>query len=266
MKVKNKIIALLFFFILPCFANTEIQQPFLLSVSGSGGASLNEGFFYLINPALLSFQKKKKIGLSYSFLNKNHIGVMSLMDPRIQVPVAITYQRKWLESFRKGVHNQIFFSSSFKVSPFVSLGFNVKRNLYAPYVGNGSLGSFIKLNSNLGMSLVIDNLLKEKNKNVRLLTIAGAYSWRNFFSIQADLSKSAQKFWILKGGLESFFHSFFSFQVGGVAFLKELYWKEVEKYLFSGAINFHSPRFKLQYALQSDTKEYQHGFTLGISF
>ena len=266
MKVKNKIIALLFFFTLPCFANTEIQQPFFLSVSGSGGASLNEGFSYLINPALLSFQKRKKIGLSYSFLNKNHIGMVSLMDHRVRLPVAVTYQRKWLESLKKGVQNQLFFSSSFKISPFISLGVNFKRNLQAPYFGNGSLGSFIKLSSHLGMSLFIDNILKEQNKNLRLLTIAGAYRWKNFFSIQTDLSKSAQKFWILRGGVESFFQSFFSVQVGAVAFLKELDWQELEKHFFSGGLTFHSPRLKLQYALQSDTKDYQHSFTLGLSF
>lgn len=253
------------FLSLPCFSKEKsLQHPFFLSVSGSGGARLNEDFSYLINPALLAFQKRKKIGLSYSFKNKNQTAVLSVADNKITLPVALSYQRWWSDSFQKGTQNKLFLSSSFKLYPFFSLGLNIERSLQAPYFGNGSLGSFLRLSPQFGLALFLDNILKEKDKNLRLLTFSGSYLWKGFFSIQSDLSRSAQKEWILRGGLESLFHPLFSFQLGGMAFMKELSRTAVENYLLSGGLSFHSPKFTFQYGLQTDSKNEQHSLSLLI--
>ena len=255
---------LILFLNLPCLADSqeeELQHPFFLSLSGSGGASLNENFSYLINPSLLAFHKRKKIGLSYSFKNKYQTAVFSIVDNKVKLPVALTYQRWWSDSFRKGTENKFLLSSGFKLYKFLSLGFNIEKSLESHFPGNASIGSFIKLSPHFGIALFLDKVFKEKNKNRRLLTLSSSYQWKKFFSIQSDLSKSAEKKWLLKGGFESFFHPLFSFQVGGMAFMSELDFQEVEKYLLSGGLSFHSPKFVCQYGLQTNSKDYQHSFT-----
>lgn len=251
-----------------CFANSQedkLQHPFFLSVSGSGGASLNEDFSYLINPALLAFHQRKKIGLSYSFKNESQTGVLSLVDNRVKLPVALTYQRWWSDSVTKAGKNKLFLSSGLKLSNFFSLGFNIERKIEKTteslFFGNASIGSFLKLSPQFGMALILDKVLKEEDQNLKLLTVSGSYLWKNFFSIQTDLTRSAQKNWTVKGGLESLFHPLFSFQLGGIAFMKELNLKEMESYLFSGGLSFHSPKFSFQYGLQTDSKNYQHSLT-----
>ena len=245
------------------FANSEdsLQHPFFLSTSGSGGANLNEGFSYLINPSLLAFHKKKKAGLSYSFKNKDQTMVLSLVDNKVRLPLALTYQRWWSDSFRKGTQNKLFLSSGFKLSPYLSLGLGVERKFQSSYFGNINLGSFLRLSSRFGIALFLDKILKEKDQNLKLLTVSGSYRWKNFFSIQSDLSRSAQKEWILKGGFESLFHPLFSFQLGGLAFMEKLQLQKWERSLLSGGLSFHSPKFVLQYGLQTDSKTYQHSLT-----
>ena len=263
------LITILFF---PClffnassFANSEkdkLQHPFFLSVSGSGGAALNENFSYLINPSLLAFHKRKKAGFSYSFRSKNQTAVFSIVDNKIKLPVALTYQRWWYDSFKNGKQNKLFFSSGFKLTPYLSLGFNVERSLESPFSGNAGIGSFLRLSSQVGIALFLDKALIEKDQNLRVLTVAGSYRWKNFFSIQSDLSKSARDDWILKGGIESLFHPLLSFQLGGLAYMKELNFQEVKRYLLSvWGLSFFSPKFVLKYGLQSDSKSYQHSFT-----
>ena len=262
------LIAILFFsclfFNAPSFADSEkdkLQHPFFLSVSGSGGASLSENLSYLINPSLLAFYKRKKAGLAYSFKNKNQTAVLSLVDNKINLPVALTYQRWWYDSFKNGTQNKLFLSSGFKLTPYLSLGFNVEKNLESPFSKNVGIGSFLRLNSQIGLALFLDKALIEKDQNLRVLNVSGSYRWKNFFSIQSDLSKSAKKDWILRGGVESLFHPLFSFQLGGLAYMEELNFQEVKSYLLSGGLSFLSPKFVLKYGLQSDSKNYQHSFT-----
>jgi len=256
-----------FFFVCLSFsflAHSEkqnLQHPFFLSVSGSGGASLSEDFSYLINPALLAFHKKKLVGAAYSFKDKDQTLVFSIGDNKTKIPLALTYQRWWSDSFQKGTKNTIFFSSGFKLTNYFSLGFNIESNTESSVKGNFSLGSFLRLNSQFGLAVFVDKALKEKENNLRVLTLSSSYHWKNFFSLYSDLSRSARKDWILKAGLESLFHPLFSFQLGGLAFMKDLKFKETQSYLLSGGLSFLSPKFVLKYGLQTDTTKHQHSVT-----
>ncbi|MBC6414907.1 MAG: hypothetical protein GDA46_00725 [Bdellovibrionales bacterium] len=251
-----------------CFANKGedvLSHPLFLSVSGSGGARINEDDSYLINPALLAFHKKKKLTFSYSFKKNQQIALLSVVDNKRLFPMAISYQRFWSHSFQEGAENVIFFSSSFKTSPFLSFGLNIERNLN-PFFWNASIGSFLRFNSHFSGAVFLDKILIEKGKNLRTLSFATFYRWRNFFSIQGDLSRSARKEWIFKTAVESLFYSFFSVQLGTLLVMKDRDQK-IQRRVISGGINFYSPRFLLKYGLQQSTqKSYQHGLTLLIRF
>ena len=250
-----------------CWAEQKQQEtlfhPVFLSVSGSGGASFHEDFSYLINPALLIFHKRKKGALSYSFKGGRQTALLSVVDSKVKLPIAVTYQRWWVNSFTTGAQNKFFFTSGFKILPFLSLGFNVERDLNSS-LWNSGFGSFFKLSSQISAAVFVDKMFREKNKNLRLFTFAGFYHWKNFFSAQADLSRSARKQWILKTAVKSLFHPLFSIQLGGLAVMKQLDFQKPQKHFISGGLNFYTSYFVLGYGLQTDWKEYQHSWTVLI--
>ena len=252
-----------------CWAEKARQDalfhPVFLSVSGSGGASFHEDFSYLINPALLIFHKKKKGVLSYSFKGKQQTALLSIVDHKVKIPIALTYQRWWADSFITGAQNKFFFTSGFKILPFLSLGFNVERDLNSS-LWNSGLGSFFKLSSQFSVAVFLDKMFIEKKKNLRVFTFAGFYRWKNFFSAQADLSRSARKQWILKAAVKSLFHPVFSVQLGGLAVMEQLNFQKPQKQFISGGLNFHTPYFLLGYGLQTDREEYQHSWSVLIRY
>ena len=241
-------------------AQEEFSHPFFLSQSGSGGASLREDMSYLLNPATIAFQKKMKGAVSYSFRDNQQTALASFLDLQTKIPLAVTYQRSWTDSFIKKGKNKVVFSSGFKISPFFSLGLNVKRDL-KPSLWNAGLGSLFKLSPNLSLALFMDNILKE-DENQRVVTLAFYHRWKNFFSTQLDASKSAEKKWIFKGAVQSLFHPLFSLQLGGLIYFSEHDFQKIGQELLSGGISFHSPKILLEYGIQSNWKIHQHSLTL----
>ena len=152
-----------FFFLLlvslacPFFSQAELSSPFLLSQGGSGGASLKEDFSYLINPATMGFQNKTKGALVYSFKSKNfkpdrQTAFFSFLDLKTKIPLAVTYQRTWTDSFQKSETDTMFVSSGFKVAPYLSIGLTVEKGLNKSS-WNGGFGSVLKIGNQTSMAL-----------------------------------------------------------------------------------------------------------------
>ena len=256
-------LALCFLFCLTAVAEeAEFSHPFFLSQGGSGGASLREDMSYLLNPALLAFQTKAKAGISYSFKQKQKTVIASALDLKSKLPVALTYQRSWSESFRKSQENNLFVHSGFRLSPSLSLGFSVLRELKLSH-WNFNLAGVFRVSSNLALSLFLDKVLEEEIKNQRVLSLALYHHWKRFFSTQIDFSRTEQRTWILRGGFKSLFHPLFSLQLGGRAYFKDdNLFKKIEKSFLSGGLSFHSPKLLLEYGIEADKKIYQHSITL----
>lgn len=249
-----------------CFSSIaeeiEFSHPFFLSQGGSGGASLREDMSYLLNPALLAFQTRTKGAVSYSFKQKQKTAMLSVLDLKNKLPVAVTYQRLWTQSFKNSRQNNLFIHSGFKILPSFSLGFSVQKELKLSQ-WNVNLAGTLRLNSNLALAIFLDKILEEEIKNQRVLSAAFYHRWKSFFSTQVDLSRTEEKAWILKGGLRSFFHPLISGQLGGrVYFEEDEAFRKIEKSFLSGGISFHSPKLLLEYGIEADKKIYQHSLTL----
>ena len=256
---KNLFICFLF-----CLTVTaeELSHPFFLSQGGSGGASLREDASYLLNPALLGFQRRTKGVVSYSFRERQQTVAASFLDLKTKLPMSITYQRTWSKSFRQSEENNLFIHSGFRVSPYLSLGLSVQRELKLSH-WNFNLASVLRLSSDLGLAVFLDKVLKEEKAKQRVLTTALYHRWKNFFSTQVDFSRTEQKTWILRGGLRSLFHPFFSLQLGGRAYFKDdTAFQKIEQGFLSGGVSFHSPRLLLEYGIETNQKIYQHSITL----
>lgn len=235
----------------------ELSSPLFLSQGGAGGASLQEDFSYLINPATMGFQKRTKGVIAYSFKKHNHRAVLSFLDMKTRFPLALTYRRSWAHSFSKSKKELMTFSSGLKVSPYLSFGFNVEKELN-PSVWNGGLGSVFRMGNQLSMALFLNNILRKENKNQRILSLAFYYNWKHFLSAKADISKSARQEWIFRGGFESLFKNFLSVRLGGTWFQKAEYG------LISGGLAFHSSRLFLEYSVETDQKTYQQAVILSL--
>ena len=250
----------LLIFVCPFFSQAELSSPVLLSQGGAGGASLKEDFSYLINPATMGFQKKTKGALAYSFKSNNlkpnkQLALFSFLDLKTKVPLAITYQRTWTDSFKKSETNKMLFSSGFRVAPYLSIGLTVEKELKKSS-WNGGLGSVFKFGNQTSMALFLNQILKKENKNQRALSLAFYHYWKPFFSTQLDITKTAHRKWIFRGGLESFFQKFLSVRLGGT------WLQKTQRGLISGGLAFHSPKLRLEYGIEKDEKQYQHAVLL----
>ena len=253
-----KIFPALFFLALPLTSPAEeLSAPLFLSQGGAGGASLKEDFSYLINPATIGFQKKIKTVVSYSFKQKKQTALFSFLDLKTKFPLAFTYQRFWSNSFNKSEKDKMLLSSGFKISPYLSLGVTVEKEL-KPSVWNGNLGSVLRLSNQLSTALFINQVLKKENKNQRALSIAFYYNWKHFFSTRLDITKPAGKEWIVKGGFESVFQNFLSVRIGGTWF------HTTQNGLISGGLAFYSPKLLLEYSVETDQKTYQQAVVLSL--
>ena len=240
----------------------ELSHPFFLSQGGSGGASLREDMSYLLNPALLGFQRRTKGAVSYSFKRKQQSTAVSFLDLKSKLPVAFSYQRDWTDSFRNSTKNNFFIHSGLRLSSSLALGAGIQKELKLSY-WNFNLGSVLKLSPELSLALFLDKVLKEERAKQRVLTVALYHHWRSFFSTQIDFSRTEQRTWILKGGLRSLFNPFFSLQLGGRAYFEdETAFRKIKKSFLSGGVSFHSPKFLLEYGAETDHKTYQHSITL----
>ena len=244
------------------FSQAELSSPFFLSQGGSGGASLKEDFSYLINPATMGFQKKTKGALTYSFKSTNftpkkQTALLSFLDLKTKMPLAITYQRTWTDSFKKSEADTMFVSSGFRVTPYLSIGLTIEKELKNSS-WNGGIGSILKFGNQTSMALFLNQILKKENKNQRALSLAFYHYWKPFFSTQLDITKTAHRKWIFRGGLESFFQNFFSIRLGGAWFQK------TQRGLISGGLAFHSPKLRLEYSIEieRDEKQFQHAIVL----
>ena len=261
-KVFKNILAVSALCLIPCQALSQPENkshfpPFF--ISQSGGAGLKEDLSYIINPALLGFHRKSKVALSYSLQNKRQTGMISVLDLKTSLPIAVSYQRTWLDSFNTPQISYWFFNSGFRLSPFSSIGASVKKDLLSS-AWNFNLGSLLKVSSNFAFGLYADNLLKESNKNLKSLSLAGFYEWKKFFLTHVDLSRS-QKEWIVKGAFQSLFHPFFSVKLGAFATLSEMNWNTVKRQVLSGGLSFNSPKFILEYGIQKEKLSYQHSLS-----
>ena len=237
----------------------NLSHPFFLSQAGSGGASLREDMSYLINPSLLGFQKRTKGAISYSFKKKQQSAIASFLDLQTKLPMAISYQRLWSHSFKESAKDQFFVHSGFRVSPYFSLGARAQRGIKQSDWNFGLAGT-LRLNSTLALALFLDEFLDYRE---RILSVALYHQWRRFFSTQIDLSRTEQKIWILKGGLRSLFHPYFSVQLGGRTYFEDnKLFNKIEEAFLSAGLSFHSPRLVLEYGLETNQKNYQHSLTL----
>ena len=240
----------------------ELTPPFFLSQGGSGGANLREDASYLLNPALLGFHRKTKGAVAYSFREKQQTVVVSFLDLKTKLPIALTYQRAWSKSFRQSEENSLFIHSGLRVSPHLSLGVSVHKELKLSY-WNFNLAGALRLSPHLGLAVFLDKVLEREKAKQRVLTTALYHSWKNFFSTQVDFSRTEQRTWILKGGLTSLFHPFFSVKLGGrVYFEDDTAFRKIEQGFLSGGVSFHSPKLLLEYGIETSQKIYQHSINL----
>ena len=249
-----------FFFLLilyPTYSFSKTSHPLFLSQAGAGGASLQEDFSFLLNPATISLQKKNKGALAYTFKDKKQKAFFSFADIKTKIPLAVSYQREWSQSFKRSETETLFLSSGFKLAPYFGLGASIEKNLKKS-VWNGSLGSIIQLGSQFSTGLFLKDVLKRDKQNKRSLSLALYYSWRNFISAKIDVSKNNKKNYIYRGAVESFLKKFLSLRLGMSWFEKD------QKGLFSGGIAFQSPKFVLEYSLETNQKmdSYQQGFVV----
>ena len=266
MKFKSLVFSLLFGILYPavCGAKEE-PNPFLplfIGQSGTGGASLQEDLSYIINPASLGFHKKSKLALHYSLQNQSHNAILSVLDLKTSIPIAVNYQRTWDKSFNKPEKSYWFFNSGFRLSSFASLGASVQKDLLSSD-WNFNIGSLLKINSNLAIGLYMDKLLKEENKNLQSLSLAGYYRWKKFFLTQVDISRSHRE-WIVKASVQSLFHPLFALRLGGFTSMETWDWSTRDKQALSGALSFNSPKVNLEYGMQKNPSNYQHSLSLMI--
>lgn len=240
-----------------------LSSPLFLSQGGAGGASLSEDFSYLINPATIGFQNKTKAAMAASLKKQEKTLLLSFLDLNTRWPMAITYQRDWSNSFQNHEKDKVTVSSGLKIAPYVSLGLAIERELKTS-AWNGSLGSVFRMGEHLSLALYLDRILKTKGVNERLLSLAFFYKWKHFFQTRLDVSRTAKEEWIFRGGLKSFFHNYLSLQLGGT------WWDKKKQALVSGGVAFNSPRFFLEYSLETSLKTnrqtFQHGGTLAFLF
>ena len=240
---------LLIFF--PFFSQSELSHPLFLSQAGAGGASLKEDFSFLLNPASISLQTKNKTALAYTFKAEKQKAFFSFADLKTQIPLAVSYQREWSQSFKQSEKDTLFLSSGLKLSPYFGLGVAVEKDLKKS-TWNGSIGSIVRLRKQLSAGLFLNNLLKKENKNERSLSLALYYNWKSFITAKIDISKTVHQKWIYRGAVESLFQKFLSLRFGGAWFQKE------QRGLISGGIAFQSPKLVLEYSLETNQKRDQY--------
>ena len=250
-----KLFFLLFIFVFPVLSQSELSSPLFLSQGGAGGASLKEDFSYLLNPATIAFQNKNKAAMAYSFKKQEQRALLSFVDLKTKIPMAVTYQRDWSDSFTKSKNDKMFVSSGIKFSRYFGLGLTAEKELKKT-TWNGSLGSILRIGNQISLALFLNQILKKENQNQRSLSFAAYHNWKNFFSTKIDISKTAHQKWIFRGGVESLFQNFFSIRLGGTWFQKN------KKGLLSGGWAFQSPKFLLEYSLEANQKIYQQAFVL----
>ena len=77
-------IILFLFFVLPAFGLTS--PPLQIPYGGAGAASLKDDFSFQINPALLGFQTKPELLVSYSLDGKDQRGLLAMQDKKVAFP------------------------------------------------------------------------------------------------------------------------------------------------------------------------------------
>ena len=257
MRVKLLLLGLLFLF-KPCFS--EEISPFVLSSSGSGKALVEKKFSYLLNPALAGFYEKNKAGISFGLKNIRKTLAISVFDLTSGLPFAITYENDWELNFLKTKEHLLTLSSGFPVSRNFSFGASVGR-AFLEKAWDASVGSYFKLNDSLGLAFVLDRLFKVEGEFDMLSTLSVSYKWKKFFSSSLDISRTWDKQWIFKGGVESFFYDYLSIILSGVFF------NEDKSHLISGGLNFQAPKIFASYNLGvNDVRQISQSLSLGLEF
>ncbi len=229
----------------------KLSPPALLSYGGAGGASLKEDISYLVNPAVIGFQKTSKGAILYSFNPFKQTALLSFLDRKTNLPLAFTYQRLWDNSLKKSGPDKMTVSWGFLVSPYLSLGLSMEKALKAG-AWSANIGSVFRLKERFSLALFVNQFLKKE----RVLALAGHYNWKQIFSTSLDVSKTDHQGWVFRGGWESFFSDFFSIRLGGVWIEKQ------KKRLISGGLAFQSPKLSLEYSVQQNGKIYQQALLL----
>lgn len=236
---------------------TVLNSPLFLSQGGAGGASLKEDFSYLINPAVMGFQRRTKGVIAYSIKQKRQTALLSFVDLKTKIPLAFTYQRFWSDSFNESKENSMLFSSGFRLTPYISLGITVAKELQSS-LWNADLGSVFLLGNQLSLALFMNHVLRNAGQNLRVLSLAFYYNWKHVFSAKIDISKNTKKEWFLKGGLESQFQNILSVRLGGT------WLDKTKKFWISGGVAFYSPRLLIEYSVKTDQHIYQQAVVLSL--
>lgn len=236
----------------PAYSQSELSHPLFLSQAGAGGASLKEDFSFLLNPAAIALQNKNKTALAYTFKKEKQKAFFSFADLKTQIPLAVSYQREWSKSFKHSEKDILFLSSGIKISSYFGLGVTLEKDLKNS-IWNGSIGSIFRLRNQLSAGIFLNDLLKKTQE--RSLSLALYYNWKSFITTKLDVSKTTHQ-WIYRGALESVFQKFLSLRFGGTWLQKN------QTGLISGGIAFQSPKFVLEYSLETNQKmnQYQQAF------
>ena len=161
----------------PFYISAQLSKPLFLSQAGAGGASLQEDFSFLLNPATISLQTKNKGALAYTFKKQKQKAFFSFADLKTQIPLALSYQREWSQSFKKSEKETLFFTSGLKLSPYFGLGAAVEKDLKTS-TWNGSIGSILRLGNQMGLALFLNDIFEKKNKKERSISLALYYKWK----------------------------------------------------------------------------------------
>ena len=260
-----KILNILFFkmkllvWLVSFFPILTMALPAHLSFSGAGSASLKPGLFYLLNPALLSFNPSE-LAMAYSFNKTHQTGMLALVDRKTRIPLGITYHR-FLEnrefSFQKV---SVTWANTFR--SFLSVGVTVHRyeKVKNHVEWNGDTGAVLALGKQMAFSLVLKNILLEKGRQ-RVWTAGFFKSLSSFLNLQMDLSlKPSEKHWFVTGGFETLFYKFLSLKGGGFWSFRD------QKPFFSGGVGLKSVRLNLEYGFQLQGEILEQAFLAQLLF
>ena len=233
-----------------------MSHPVFLSRGGAGGASLKEGPSYLINPASMAFQQNSRMTVAYSFKKKHKMALISFLDKKTNLPLALSYSRFWSKSFSKKDKATVLASSGFKILPLWSIGLSLEKELKKS-VWRGGLGTVLNAENLFSVAALWSPSWIKKRKQSSF-TFSAYHQLKGIAFFQLDAVKPPGQKWIFRGGVESAFHNYFSLRAGGAWF------QETKEQRLSGGLAFLSPRFALEYGLEKSGAHYQHALVFTV--
>lgn len=253
--------------------NNALAQVYTSSVSaatgGTGRAAIEPGDTLLLNPATLPHLKGRFLFGSFA---KDELAV-SLSDNTEEstLPAGVSFvQKKSDISMGELKQQDLALSLAEFVVNKLSVGLTghylQQKVLAASYTQtNADLGFMFTPNSNVGLGLVVYNVLGEKTdvpKELREKTSVAAgfnYIYHDTIRFRVDATSKS----VFATGLETYLNKFFITRLG---YSNDT---ENERQLLTAGFGFNGPRFQINYAYQANTQksgDYRHSVDLIIPF